>query len=294
MWMTQAAIGLLVLGLAIVTERRHRRLRRRYKRLEAGQEQLLDMIRALYTERVRRDLDHMNRTPRTPIASHSEHGEDIFLYELFADQATGFYIEAGAFDGVEGANTLLLDAIGWDGLLVEPVPELYRRAIANRPNTRVVNAALGPDGASGTVRFRHVTGRNGAYASSSRIEDAHAGSAKFPPATDHEIIDVPYTSLNAILENHNDPIDLAVIDVEGHEPQVLRGFDLNRWRPRVLMVEDQSYRKDSVLHTLLDRAGYRHVHWIAWNRLFIHQSELELLNRASALAPNAELRASAR
>ena len=34
------------------------------------------------------------------------------------------------------------------------------------------------------------------------------------------------------------PIDFVSIDVEGHEVEVLSGFDLARWRPRLILVED--------------------------------------------------------
>ena len=34
------------------------------------------------------------------------------------------------------------------------------------------------------------------------------------------------------------PIDLLSVDVEGHELDVLRGFDFVRWQPRLILLED--------------------------------------------------------
>jgi len=47
------------------------------------------------------------------------------------------------------------------------------------------------------------------------------------------------------------------IDVEGHEVEVLAGFDLARWRPRLLLIEDVVQSLD--LHRHLVARGYR---WI--------------------------------
>ena len=34
------------------------------------------------------------------------------------------------------------------------------------------------------------------------------------------------------------PIDLMSVDVEGHELEVLSGFDFERWKPRLILLED--------------------------------------------------------
>jgi hypothetical protein len=50
------------------------------------------------------------------------------------------------------------------------------------------------------------------------------------------------------------PLDFVSIDVEGHEVDVLRGFDLQRWRPRLIVIEDHVL--DRRLHNALVARGY--------------------------------------
>jgi len=47
-------------------------------------------------------------------------------------------------------------------------------------------------------------------------------------------------------------LDFATIDVEGAELEVLRGFDLHRWQPKVLVVEDN----DTEVRRYLGLKGY--------------------------------------
>ncbi len=70
-------------------------------------------------------------------------------------------------------------------------------------------------------------------------------------------IEVPVRTLDEILEQVGAPapIDFVSIDVEGHEVEVLSGFDLARWRPRLVLVED--HVTSLATHRCLTRAGYR-------------------------------------
>jgi hypothetical protein len=55
----------------------------------------------------------------------------------------GFFIEAGANDGLAQNNTYWFEQfLGWRGLLVEAVPEKAAQCRRNRPRAKVVNAAL--------------------------------------------------------------------------------------------------------------------------------------------------------
>jgi hypothetical protein len=53
-------------------------------------------------------------------------------------------------------------------------------------------------------------------------------------------IEVPVRTLDSLLDDAKapKPIDLLSIDVEGHELDVLRGFDFARWQPRLILLED--------------------------------------------------------
>ncbi len=73
----------------------------------------------------------------------------------------------------------------------------------------------------------------------------------------HGTVKVPARTLDDILVEAGAPapIDFISIDVEGHEVEVLRGFDIARWRPRLMLVED--HVTSLATHRFLTRAGYR-------------------------------------
>ena len=55
----------------------------------------------------------------------------------------GFFIEAGANDGITYSNTLYFEKYyNWSGILIEPIPELVKRCRVNRPKCIVEQYAL--------------------------------------------------------------------------------------------------------------------------------------------------------
>src|SRR5437763_7698344 len=78
-----------------------------------------------------------------------------------------------------------------------------------------------------------------------------------PGAQPQQVIDVPVRTLDDILFEARAPLgfDFLSIDVEGHELEVLSGFDLARWRPRLVLLEDHVGNLNK--HRFLRAAGYR-------------------------------------
>lgn len=283
--MTYALILLLAvsfIGFAIACDKRHKRLRRRLARAERREMELLHAIKPLYVANARARLAARGVEPRMEIEFRSQFGEDILLDALFDGQERGFFIEVGAYDGYTYAVTYALESQGWTGLLIEPVPSLHAKAQARRPGARVVNAALSRKGSSGTARFTHIVGDGqGDYDASSYLEDPGArGFSKRPPRTNVEHVEVPLTTMDDLLGEHTGPIDVVVIDVEGGEIALLEGFDLERYKPRVILIEDHTLGADTRILDHLTRRGYVHVCWLSYNRLMIHKDEAGLIERA--------------
>lgn len=172
----------------------------------------------------------------------------------------GVFVEAGAFDGYEQSNTYFLERFrGWSGVLVEPVPELYREATLNRPGSQVFNCALGTEQQTGerlTMRYGGlmsiVAGAQGDEAGDS----AHVAQAFAYRLEDPYEFTVTARTLTSVLEEAGiDHIDLLSLDVEGYEANVLRGLDLDRFGPRYLLVEmlDRDARRPEIEAVLGDR-----------------------------------------
>jgi FkbM family methyltransferase len=167
---------------------------------------------------------------------------------MYLDFRGGFFIEAGANDGLRQSNTYWLERFrAWRGGLIEGIPELAQACRRNRPKAMVYNAAL-----VGDDRVREVTMKTaglmsivvGAFGSEpadlAHVERGVAVQGG-PDSVSVREVRVPARTLTAILsELGAGSIDLLSLDVEGFELEALRGLDLERFRPRFVLVEARS------------------------------------------------------
>lgn len=217
----------------------------------------------------------------------SQYGEDVLLWEVLGRPARGRFIEVGAFDGRTLSVSWFFEQLGWTGLLIEANPGRARQCATNRPASRVVHAALGPRGAHGTAGF--VVPRDQEMLAYLTSDAAHRARVE-RESTGLDRIDVPVTTMDALLDDHGAaaspddagaPIDFAVIDVEGGEPELLDGFDLDRHRPRVLVIEDNAISQPSTpLTTAMTGRGYIEAARLWVNRIYVRQDEPDMLRRA--------------
>jgi FkbM family methyltransferase len=149
----------------------------------------------------------------------------------------GFFVEAGANDGVNFSNTYYLErARDWTGVLVEGIPDLYRACVRHRPRSQVFNCALVAPEEEGDLVTMHYSNLHSLVAGSLPFEHVEAGLASQREQT--YAVQVPGRTLTSLLDEVNpDRFDLLVLDVEGYEAQVLRGLDLGRHAPRFALIE---------------------------------------------------------
>lgn len=149
----------------------------------------------------------------------------------------GFFVEAGANDGINFSNTYYLErARGWTGVLVEGVPDLARACVRHRPASRVFNCALVAPDAEGEPVKMHYSNLQSIVAGALPYEHVRAGLASQGERTYD--VEVPGRTLSSVLDEvQPQRFDLLVLDVEGYEPQVLQGLDLERHRPSFALVE---------------------------------------------------------
>jgi FkbM family methyltransferase len=156
--------------------------------------------------------------------------------------AKGFFVEVGAFDPVVFSQTWALEQRGWDGLLVEPVPA-QAQALRERRRARVIEAACGPPELHGTTAAMTLAGGR-----------SHLGEGGAEGPT----IQVPVRTLDSMLVAAGvTAIDFLSIDVEGLEVDVLRGLSLDRFRPKLILLED--FAEDQTKHAFLRARGYKRV-----------------------------------
>lgn len=189
--------------------------------------------------------------------SYSQWHEDLILLQFFGDQRPGFFVDVGAFDGIYFSNTYLLEQEGWSGICIEAHPDYAAQCRENRPGSTCIHGACIGDAAKERVTFYAESG--GLFSSLSPND----GPAKRHyrvnlglPFGGFQVLDVPAMTLNSVLANVNRDIDFISIDVEGSELDVLAGFDLERYQPRILLIEANYLRDAYRIDRYLARWGY--------------------------------------
>lgn len=238
------------------------------------------MRRRLHTLEVHERLREQGRPPRMPVRFCSQFGEDSLIWELFDGATSGLYIEVGAFDGESLSVTYALDACGWDGLLVEAIPERYEQCKVKRPHAKVEHAVLSSPGAPPVRSFNVVDDNWGGMLSYSTPTDEHQRTIK---GLTSRTISVRTATMNELLEKHfpRREVDVAIIDVEGAESEVLSGFDLERWKPKVLFVEDNSRGKDIGVREFFKDKPYTLVTWLEVNAVYVRNDQTSTLRKFS-------------
>jgi len=167
---------------------------------------------------------------------------DRRLVEILGEKP-GTFVEVGANDGYSQSNTFALETLyEWSGLLVEPIPYLYDLCLRTRPNSKVVNVALGPRRSEGSrmeMYFGDMCSIVTKTVDGYELDPlAHAEREKdylFQEITREE---VEVRELSCLIDEFDlGPIHLLSIDVEGYELPLLDGLDLKRHQPHFMVIE---------------------------------------------------------
>jgi FkbM family methyltransferase len=208
--------------------------------------------------------DHRYVTPKAGLFQ-SQHGEDVWLERYFKGKKRGFFVDVGAYDGVVISNSYFFEQVGWEGVLVEPHPDKAAACRSNRPKSLTFECAVV---ASADVKSVELLD----------VPDGEVYSTVVPTAfnldrlrefgLDSRKILVTSRTLDSILEEARAPaIDFVSIDVEGAELDVLRGFDLTRWKPRLVLVESPTPRLEPIREYFVQR-GYAYLRSIDVNDIY--------------------------
>ncbi len=184
---------------------------------------------------------------------YSQFGEDQILSEIFQCKPQGLCVEVGGFNGIDGSNSYFFEKLGWRCILIEPIPELCQEISRNR-KCSIFNCAVGDY--TGETKF--YVYEQAPFSSSIKLTKVQLDYQKFHDETLKEIT-VKMETLDKLLEEENvqeKEIDFITIDVEGHEMGVFRGFSLDKYSPRIVIIEDNSLMTDSRICKFMSKFGY--------------------------------------
>ena len=175
--------------------------------------------------------------PTTCTVRRARSGLQYHWLRQYLKSTPGFFVEAGANDGLTQSTTSLLQKRGkWSGLLIEPLPDKAAACRLRRPGAAVEQAALVPPSfASATITLRDYNLMS--YIPGALDADDVAVRESSMDQTGQPV-EAPALTLSAVLDKHRvATIDFLSLDVEGYEAPVLEGLDFRRWQPTFILVE---------------------------------------------------------
>lgn len=166
---------------------------------------------------------------------------DAVLREYFPDyDYKGVIIEVGAYDPKQLSNSYHFEQNGWKAFCVEPNPYCIERFM--KANRSVIPYAVS-DKNQDNVDFTVVTGfiEPGWMAGFSALTLDPELMVRFPGGVKAtEVVKVSTRTLDSLIEQYNigDSIDILSLDIEGGEWNALQGFNLSKYKPKLILLEN--------------------------------------------------------
>lgn len=184
--------------------------------------------------------------------SKSQLRQDIFVLSELGFIRDGYFVEFGATDGVKFSNTHLLEYLfDWKGILVEPLASKYNDLIINR-RCHIENMLVWTDSGK-KIDFLETP-----VSDLSTIYDFHDKDLHSNARQGGNLTTVDSISLLDLLDKYSAPrlIDYLSIDTEGSEYEILKAFDFDKYKFRVITCEHNYTDMRDSIYTLLTSKGY--------------------------------------
>jgi FkbM family methyltransferase len=170
------------------------------------------------------------------VSFNGQDHQDMIAYLYFKGRWEGFYIDIGANDGVSFSNTYVFEQMGWQGICVEPLPDVFTQLKINR-NCDCYNVAIS-DKIEENVKFIKGFGQNTMWSGlDEKMSNIHKSVIKNGK---YEYINVKTITFNDLMKDYPDVcfVDFLSIDVEGAEISVLSSIDFKKYQFGLITIEN--------------------------------------------------------
>lgn len=159
----------------------------------------------------------------------------------------GFYVEIGVYNGKTQNSTKWLEAAGWNGLLVEPMPENIKKIKKNRSAFLIEGAVWTHDGEVELID----TGVGG-----------HSGITVTHRAPELAIRKIKVKSYRFKSLPVPKNIDYLQIDTEGSELEILGSINMQKYKIDYICIEDTFgyHENNPKYHDFMTNIGYEKIH----------------------------------
>jgi FkbM family methyltransferase len=159
--------------------------------------------------------------------------EELIIRDFFQDRRGGFFVDVGCAWPTKANNSYYLERhLGWSGIGIDALADYADEWKATRPTSKFFNYLVTDHSGTNDLFFKS----DGLGLSSTKRRNARG--LKFGQDRAIEEIRVESTTLDDLLTREGvTKIDLLAMDIEGHELTALRGFDLARFEPKLVVAE---------------------------------------------------------
>ena len=219
---------------------------------------------------------------------------DIILHHYGRKGDEIFNLSVGSCDGTfHDTISAYMSSYRWKGMFIEPIPDAFEALTKHVETSLTEGCILENTAVSNNERTDTMCYIPWKTIRDEGLDDAIIGMATLLPPKNGfesdeetkvlldkygELIDVPVTTVNNLLQKHNiENIDFCTIDTEGHDYEVFQEFDVEKYLPKVIKFELFNEEKDKLIE-IFDRlinAGYMLTNQEGCDIMAFHTSEIE-------------------
>lgn len=209
---------------------------------------------------------------------YGQNEEDRYIAAAFAGVDKGLYVDVGAYDGKQFSNTLYFEEQGWEGICIEPHKTTYTKLKRRRKNAICINAACvgDPDLEAATYYNPGLVMLGSLEPREEQVKLLIETNHPDKTFTKFHESEVQTVTLNQVLHEYvgvGHEIDFATIDTEGTELDVMHGFDLGLWKPRLVCIE-HAWGDPKELDAYFSRMGYVKARVVGDNTFYCNSYEM--------------------
>ncbi len=200
-------------------------------------------------------VDHAPIVEFLPHA-RAKDGQDLFAAAL-NDLRPGYFVDIGAFDGITGSNSHLLEKqLGWRGLLVEPNPDCHPSLKAHRSGPLETRAV---DVVGDSVVELVLDGQKSRLTSSDgQVQRLTSSDSRVRPTVSVRTATAREIFRDNLVPDH---INYVSIDIEGLEAPILKSLPFDSHLIDFISVEHNYHaERQSEIRSFLFGRGYVVVH----------------------------------
>jgi len=215
--------------------------------------------------------------------SFSQNYEDVILRRIFNLKSKGTFVDVGAFHPFFNSNTYYFYNKGWRGLNIDMDDVNIKEFIRLRGEDLNMNIPISDKNEKIDTYIIKNSSR------SSIIKEI----ANINLKKDEIIVQSKQEAktLNTVLENNDiNDIDFISIDVEGAEDKVLKGFDIQKYSPKIIIIESvfpqSSEIKSDEAQKTLQSSNYFPFYFDGINKFYCYEKNLEKYKGFVEIPPN--------